>query len=128
MGDRSGNFSGHANVAPTGKIPGVGEVAALLRFDRLNPAVLAVQEDAGAVRLIDQGQATAIGSQPGVLLDKIILFQAKVPGNGVDLLFGNLHVPRPAATVGAALAEVFGGFFHERKIKMKMKMKVGEGA
>ena len=120
-----GDFCGHTDVAPAGEVPGVGEVAALLGFDRLNPAVLSVQEDAGAVRLIDQGQAAAIGPQAGVLLDKIILLQPEVTADGGDLLVGNLHVPRPAAAVGTAFAKVLGGFFQEMKIKMRRKVEAG---
>ena len=48
-----GNFSRHADIAPTGKIPGVGKISALLRFDGLDLAVLTFQKDAGAVGLID---------------------------------------------------------------------------
>ena len=88
-------------------------------------AVLPLQKDAGTVGLVDQGQAAAIGAQTGVLLDKIVLLQPKVTGDGGDLLFGNLHVAWPTAAVGAALAKVFGGLFHEMKIKMKMKVGAG---
>ena len=66
-------LGGHADVAPAGEGPGVGEVAALLRFDRLDPTVLPVQKDAGAVGLIDKRKTTAVGAQPGVPLDKVIL-------------------------------------------------------
>jgi len=121
------NLGGHADVAPAGEVPGVGEVAALLGFDRLDPAVLTVQKDAGAVRLIDQGQAAAVGTQTGVLLNEIGLLQSEVTRNGGDLFFGHLHVARPTAAVGAALAEVLGGLLQEIKIKIKMKMKVEAG-
>ena len=68
-----GNFGRHADVAPAGEVPGVGKVTALLGFDGLDPAVLTLQEDAGAVGLIDEGKATAVGAEPGVALDKVIL-------------------------------------------------------
>ena len=122
-----GDFCGHTDVAPAGKVPSVGEVAALLGFDRLDPAVLPVQEDAGTVRLIDQGQAAPVGAQAGVLLDKNIFLQPEVTGDGGDLFFGNLHVPRPAAAVGTAFAKVLGGFFQEMKMKIKMRRKVEAG-
>ena len=67
------NLGGHADVAPTREVPGVGEVAALLGFDRLDPAVLAVQKDAGPVRLIDEGESAAVGAEAGVALDEVIL-------------------------------------------------------
>ena len=67
------DLSGHADVAPAGEVPGVGKIAALLGFHRLNLAVLAVEKDAGAVGLIDEGKATAVGAEPGVALDEVIL-------------------------------------------------------
>ena len=39
----------------------------------MDPAVLTLQEDAGAVGLIDEGKAATIGAEPGVALDKVIL-------------------------------------------------------
>ncbi len=122
-----GNFGRHADVAPAGEVPGVGEVAALLGFHRLDPAVLPVEKDAGAVRLVDEGKATAVGAESGVALDEVILPQPQVAGDEGDLLLRDFHVARPAAAVGTALAKVVGGLFHEMKIKMRSKMKVGAG-
>lgn len=48
------NLGGHADVAPAGEVPGVGKIAALLRFDWLNPAVLPIEKNAGAVGLVDE--------------------------------------------------------------------------
>jgi hypothetical protein len=45
-----------------------------------------------------------------------------MPGDGGDLLVGNLYVPRPTTAVGAAFTKVFGGLFQEMKIKIKMKV------
>ena len=69
----SGDFHRHADVAPTGEVPGVGKIAALLGFDRLDLAVLSLEENAGAVGLVDKGKAATIGAEPGVALDKVIL-------------------------------------------------------
>ena len=113
------NLGGHADIAPAGEVPGVGEVAALLGFRRLDPAVLPVEKDAGPVRLIDQGKTATIGAEAGVALDEIILGQPKVVGDGRDLGLGDFDVAWPAAAVGAALAKVFGGLFQEMKINMK---------
>ena len=93
----------------------------------MNPAVLAVEKDAGAVGLIDEGKATAVGAEPGVALDEVILPQPEVAGDEGNLLLCDFYVARPAAAVGTALAKVFGGLFQEMKIKMRLKMKVGAG-
>ena len=45
----------------------------MLGFDRLDPAVLPVQKDAGSVRLIDEGESAAVGAEAGVALDEVIL-------------------------------------------------------
>ncbi len=121
------NLGRHADVTPAGEVPGVGEVAALLGFDRLDPAVLPVEKDAGAVRLVDEGKATAVGAEPGVALDKVILLKAQMVRDGRDFCCRDFHVARPAAAVGTALAKVFRGLFHEMEIKMRLKMKVGAG-
>ena len=39
----------------------------------MNPAVLPLQENAGPIGLIDKRKAAAIGAEPGVALDKVIL-------------------------------------------------------
>ena len=80
--NESGDFHRHADVAPTGEVPGVGEVTALLWFDRLDSAVLTVEKDAGAVGLVDEGKAATIGAEPGVALNKIIFAKTKMAGNG----------------------------------------------
>ena len=65
------NFCSLAHLAPTWKVPGVGEAATLLRFDRLDFAILTVEEDAGTVGLINQGEAAAVGAKAGVGSDKL---------------------------------------------------------
>ena len=79
-----GDFGGHADVAPAGEVPGVGKIAALLRFDWLNPAVLPIEKNAGAVGLVDEGKAVAVGAEAGVALDKIILREVQMAGDGGD--------------------------------------------
>ena len=73
-GEGLDDFGGLADFAPTGEVPGVGEAAALLRFDGLDAAVLAFEEDTGSVGLIDEGEATAVGAEAGVGADEIGLF------------------------------------------------------
>ena len=72
--------------------------------------------------MIDEGESAPVGAEAGVALDEVIFGQPKVAGDGRDLGFGDLHIPRPAAAVGAAFTKVFGGLFQEMKIKIKMKV------
>ena len=106
------DFGGLADFAPTGEVPCVGKAAALGGFDGLNLAILPIQEDAGAVGLIDQGKTTTVGAKAGVGSDELGLLYFQKRGDGGDLFFGNFDVPWPAAAVGAAFAKIFGGSFH----------------
>jgi hypothetical protein len=60
-----------ADIPPTGKVPGVGKAATLLRFDWLNFTILTVEKDAGSVGLIDQGEAATIGAKAGMGSDEL---------------------------------------------------------
>jgi len=111
-GERGLNFCSLAHLAPTREVPGVRKAATLLRFDRLNFAILTVKEDAGTVGLIDQGEAAAVGAKAGVGSDKFGFLDFKEGGDSGDLFFSDFYVSWPAATVGAALAKIFGGSFH----------------
>ena len=65
------NFCSLAHLAPTWEVPGVGEAATLLGFDGLDFAILTVEEDAGTVGLINQGEAAAVGAKAGVGSDEL---------------------------------------------------------
>jgi len=60
-----------ADFAPTGEVPGVRKAATLAGFDGLDLAILAVEKDAGAVGLIDQGKTTTVGAKAGVGSDEL---------------------------------------------------------
>jgi hypothetical protein len=113
------NFCGFAHLAPTWEVPGVWEAATLLGFDGLNAALLAFEEDAGSIGLIDQGEATAVGAKAGMGSDKLGFLDFKEGGDSGDLLFRDFYVSWPAATVGAALAKIFRGSFHSLFILMR---------
>ena len=98
------NFCGLAHLAPTGEVPGVWKAATLLGFDGLNVALLAFEENAGSVGLIDQGEAASVGAKAGVGSDKLGFLDFKEGGDGGDLLFRDFYVPRPATAVGAPFA------------------------
>jgi len=65
------DFCGLADFAPTGEVPGVRKAATLVGFDGLDLAILAIKEDAGAVGLIDEGEATTVGAKAGVGSDEL---------------------------------------------------------
>ena len=74
-------------------------------------ALLALKEDAGSIRLIDEGEASSVGAEAGVGSNKLGLVHFEEGGDGRDLLFGNFNVPGPATAVGAAPAKIFGWIF-----------------
>jgi len=100
-----------ADIAPAREVPGVGKATALVGFDGLNLAILTVEEDAGAIGLIDEGEATAVGAEAGVFFDEEVLFHFEERGDGADFGITDFDIARPAAAVGASFAKVFGGFF-----------------
>ena len=72
---------------------------------------MTVEEDAGAIGLIDEGEATAVGAEAGVFFDEEVLFHFEERGDGADFGITDFDIARPAAAVGTSFAEVFGGFF-----------------
>ncbi len=88
----------------SGKIPAVGKIPALLGFDRLDGAIVAVQKNAFVVGLVLQGQAGAIASQPRESLNEFILAQALESGQPRDFTFLQPDLSRPAAAGRATLA------------------------
>jgi len=76
-----------ADISPTREVPGVGEAATLLRFDRLNFTILTVEKDAGSVGLIDQGEAATVGAKAGMGSDELSFLHFQEGGDGSDLFF-----------------------------------------
>ncbi len=110
-GEGLDDFGGLADIAPAREVPGVGKATALVGFDGLDLAILTVEEDAGAVGLVDEGEATAVGAEAGIFFDEEVLLHFKERGDGADLGIADFDIARPATAVGASFAEVFGGFF-----------------
>jgi len=106
-----------ADIAPAREVPGVGKATALVGFDGLDLAILAVEKDAGAVGLIDKGEATAVGAEAGIFFDEEVLFYFKERGDGADFGIADFDIARPATAVGAAFAKVFRGFFQIKILK-----------
>jgi hypothetical protein len=76
----------------------------LLGFDRLNGAVIALQEDAFSIGSFYQGQPAPIRAQARIGLDKIKFGKAEETRQIGDFRVRELHLPRPPATGRAALA------------------------
>ena len=110
-GEGLDDFSGLADIAPPREVPGVGKATALVGFDGLDLAILTLEKNAGAVGLIDEGEATAVGAEAGIFFDEEVLLHFKESGDGADFGIADFDIARPATAVGAAFAKVFGGFF-----------------
>jgi hypothetical protein len=76
--DASGNFDGFADVLPTWEVPVIRKSAALQGFHGLHAAVAAVEENAGSIGLVDEGETVAAGTQAGEVLDECALLHAEV--------------------------------------------------
>ena len=94
---------GVAKLFKTGKVPEVWKIAALPRLRGLHGAVVALQENAPAIRLFLQGQTAAIPAQPRELLDEFMFTDALERGEPGDFRIRQTHLPRPAATGHATL-------------------------
>lgn len=110
---RDERWHGFARLPPAGEVPGIREAGALPGLHGLDAAVAAIEEDAlvivsaiGGGAFVDEGEAVAVRAQAGIVLDEIVLTQAKEPGDPVDFGFLEADETGPAAAVRAALALV----------------------
>ena len=103
---RSGNRDCFADLSPAGKVPCIGKAGALGGFDRLDGALVSVEEKAFSVGLVDDRESLAAFAQSGEVLDEFVLCLSQKARNPGDVLAGNPDVAGPAAAVAAALAEV----------------------
>ncbi len=77
---------------------------ALLWLHGLHSAVVALQENASAIRLFLQGQTAPVPAQPGEFLDELIFADALERSEPGDFLVCQMHLTRPAAAGRATLA------------------------
>jgi hypothetical protein len=92
----------------------------LLRFGRLNRAVLALEEDALTIWFFLESESLAIRPQPGVTLDELEFAQAFEGGKPADLLRGQTHLAWPPATSCAPLA-----FPKDRHVQFQLMVLLG---
>ena len=111
------HFDCLAKIAPSGEIPAIGEVLALLWFDCLNGTVVTFQKEAGSVRLIYEGQSFAIRTQTRVILNELIYVQMHECRDGLNLFLRHSDKSRPAAACCASLAEI--GRWHGDREELK---------
>ena len=76
------------------------------RFDRLDEAVVALEEDALVVVLLDQGKAAPVRAQAGEALDELRFGQPQMSGQGRHFVAVEADIAGPAATGRAALADI----------------------
>jgi hypothetical protein len=65
------DFDGITEIAPAWEVPLVGKSSALEWFGCLDAAVPSIEEDAGAVGLVGEGESVAARAQASELLDEI---------------------------------------------------------
>jgi hypothetical protein len=97
---------GMADLLKVRKVPKVRKIAALLRFDRLNGAVISLEENTLTVRLLLQRQAGPVLPQAGKSLDELDLAESLERGEARDFTIRERYLARPSATSGATLALV----------------------
>jgi hypothetical protein len=95
-----------AEFLPSGKIPGIGESPALLRFDVIDEADVALEHDALVVLPIDEREAGPVLTEARVGLGELQQRQAKKLGDPFGLTVLEADVTRPLAAGRATLANV----------------------
>jgi hypothetical protein len=95
-----------AHFPPAREVPLIWEIPALLGLHGVDHAVIALKEDAGVVRSINDGKTPPVGSQPSVALKEKLVRHPEKSGDFPNLSLRNFHVSRPPAAVCASLALV----------------------
>jgi hypothetical protein len=84
----------------------IGEVTTLLRLHRIDHTVIPLQKRARAVCFVVESEAIPLLSESCVPLDEVDFVHPEIRCNLGNFAFSHFHLPRPAATSGAALAVV----------------------
>ena len=74
-----------ADLTPAGKIPFVGKSGALDWFDWLDSAVAALEENAGAVGLVGEGESVSAGAESREFLYEVDFRETEEVGYGADV-------------------------------------------
>lgn len=97
---------GAAYFFEAGKIPEIWKIPALLRLHRLHGAVISLEKNTGAIRLLLQRQALPVTAQSREALDELELAQMKESSHPRDRGIVHAHLPGPTTARGATLALV----------------------
>ena len=108
-----GNLDGFTDIPPTGEVPCIRKVFALLGFHGLNRTLVPLKEITGPIFPVDQCQSAPVGAEAGEILNKGIFLDPEMGGDRPDFTLRHPHEARPTATGRAALAEIGGR--HGRK-------------
>lgn len=101
-----GDWNRLTDLAPTGEVPAVRKASALVGFDRMNAARIAIQHDALVVGLFDQRETLPVGSQAGEASDELGFGESEKRGDARDFRVLQADVAGPFAACRAALADV----------------------
>ncbi len=98
-----------AFFTPTWEVPNVGKSAALHWLHGLNLAdIFPFEENAFAIRLVDQREPCAVRIDAGESLNEIIQRKIQILGDTGDLFVVHSHIAWPAAAIATALTEIIG--------------------
>lgn len=105
-----------ADFLKAGEVPEVWEITTLLGLHRLHGAVVAIQKNAFAIRLLLKREPATVLGEPRELLDERNLSHAFERGESRDFAIAQAHVAGPPATGGATLA------FMEDRHDLRLRM------
>jgi hypothetical protein len=70
-----------ADLAPAGKIPGIGKAGALIWFHRVDSAILSFKENTTSIGILLQSQTVPLRPQTSETLNKFVLRTLQKVGN-----------------------------------------------
>lgn len=97
-------WDGPAEFFEAREVPEIRKVPALLRLDRLDAAIDALEKNTFAIGFFLEREIPPAGGEAGEALDKIVLGQVEERGKPADFFIAQSHLTWPSAAGGAALA------------------------
>ena len=89
---------------PTGEVPFIREINALLRLHRLNFTSCIRKHNASTIRSINQGKSSPTGLQTAIFIDEIFLIHLQKCSNSRNVCICQANIALPSATGSATLA------------------------
>jgi len=103
---RDNSGLGLAYLFPTGKVPSVRKIDALLRFNRLHSTILPLKKNAFAVGFFFQCQPTPVLAQTSEFLDELDFRDSLEAGQTRDFSIGQDDLAGPSTAGRASLTLV----------------------